>query len=227
MKILGNVKLASILIACSLGLFAQAQTLGPGPSILEMDGANNAVDTPTNGDNDQSRQNLDDTFTATVAAGEYVGASFSFVAGQTGSVIPYIAKATGDDLYEILAVGNQVDVDDAGLDVATTVAFGGASFTLDAETELFGGIVNPVGAGSQNPVYTNLASGSTVDHDNNADGNISQGIVGGSVDGFGHANLSRSYAFSIDVQKVPEPSSILATILLSSVAIMTLRRRRR
>jgi hypothetical protein len=98
---------------------------------------------------------------------------------------------------------------------------------LDAETELFGGIVNPTEAGSQNPVYTNLASGSTVDHDNNADGLLSPAVVGGTVDGFGHGNLARSYAFSIDVQKVPEPSSIAATLLLSCVSVLMLRRRRR
>jgi hypothetical protein len=159
------------------------------------------------------------------AAGEYVGSTFSFNAGQTGSVIPYIAASTGDDTYEILAVGSQVDIDTSGFDVDTTVPFGGSSFTLAAETELFAGIVNPAEAGSQNPIYTNLASGETVDHDNNADGAMSLAVVGGAVDGFGHANLGRSYAFSIDVNQVPEPSSVL--LIVSGLVMIGLMRRRR
>ena len=95
----------------------------------------------------------------------------------------------------------------------------------DVATELFAGIVNPTEAGSQNPVYTNLASGGMMDHDNNADGNLSPAVVGGAVDGFGHSNLGRSYAFSIEV--VPEPSSIvlLITALVGGAVAFQLRRR--
>ena len=119
-----------------------------------------------------------------------------------------------------------MDVADTGLDMVVTLPFGGSSFTLDASTELFGGIVNPTVAGSQNPIATNLASGFFMDHDNNADGNLSPAVVGGTVDGFGHANLGRSYAFSIEVDAVPEPSSVvlLITALVGVAAFLSRRR---
>ncbi len=219
----------ALLIAVSMtfGLIAsshaQLVTVGAGTGILGLPDPNNQVDTPTDGTTDQSRQNLDQDFTATLGPGTYEGAVWTYQAGQTGSVIPYIAFSTGADSYEILAVGTQVDVDSSGLNVDVTVLFGGSPFTLTSSTEIFGGIVNPTVAGSQNPIWTNLNSGNTVDHDNNADGNLSPAVVGGTVDGFGHANLARSYAFSIDV--VPEPSTGLMITVLSGLAVFVMRRR--
>ncbi|HIL69583.1 MAG TPA: hypothetical protein EYG38_07010 [Verrucomicrobia bacterium] len=185
-------------------------TVGAGPGVLNLDGANNAVDTSTDGSNDQSRQNVDITNTETLDAGSYKGTIWSYQAGQMGSVIPYLASATGDGGYQILAVGTQVDVDESGLDVDVTVPFGGSAFTLTDGTEVFGGIMNPPGIGSQNPVSTNLGSGGFMDHDNNKDGAFTLPTVGGIVDGFGHANLGRSYAFSIEIEsadpgEVPDP----------------------
>ena len=74
-------------------------------------------------------------------------------------------------------------------------------------------------------MYTNLNSGSTVDHDNNADGAMSPAVLGGAVDGFGHANLARSYAFSIDVNVVPEPSAAFSMMALLGLAGLAVRRR--
>ena len=215
-----------VAIALTFGLIASsnAETIGAGIGILDLPGANNTVDTPTDGTNDQSHQNLDQSFTVTLDAGVYEGSTWSYRAGQTGSVIPYIAFATGPDSYEILAVGDQVDIDSAGLDVDATVPFGGDPFELTGSTELFAGIVNPTVAGSQNPIYTNLNSGSTMDHDNNADGNMSPAVVGGTVDGFGHTNLGRSYAFSIDVVPEPTAATLIVTVL-AGLGIFQLRRR--
>jgi len=203
-----RIVVISIASLCPFALNANSHAIpiGAGVEILDLPGANNTVDTPSDGTTDQSRQNIDITFTATLGAGDYMGASWTYQAGQTGSVIPYIARSTGPQTYEILAVGDQEDIDSAGLNVDVTLEFGGSNFTLDATTELFAGIVNPTVAGSQNPIYTNLASGSFMDHDNNADGNLSPAVVGGTVDGFGHANLGRSYAFSIEVVPVLELS---------------------
>lgn len=220
--------LAPTLLSASLALFlaspSNAATIGAGTGILALAGANNAFDTPSDGTTDQSRQNLDDTFTATLAAGIYTATTWSFHAGQTGSVTPYLAKKTGVNTYEILGVGDQVDVDTLNSDI--TVPFGGSNqFTLSEATEIFAGIVNPKVAGSQNPIMTNLASGSTVDHDNNADGLLSPAVVGGTVDGFGHANLGRSYAFSVEVEPVPEPTAALLS-LTGLAGLLCIRRRR-
>ena len=140
---------------------------------------------------------------------------------------PYLATRTGDHSYQIIAVGEQVDVADDGIDVDWTGAFGGSPlFSLDASTEIFGGIVNPTEPGSQNPVYTNLRSGSFMDHDNNNDGELSLPVVGGAVDGLGHTDLPRSYAFSIDVAKVPEPATFsILGIGLIGLGVMARRRK--
>jgi hypothetical protein len=231
MNVFGITKsFIALLIASSLtfGLIASshADTLGAGIAILDLPDPNIQVDTPSDGTTDQSRQNLDQDFTATLDAGEYVGTSWSFRAGQAGSVIPYIALATGPDSYEILAVGSEFNVTSDLLDIDLEgVPFGGSSFTLSSSTEIFGGIVNPTEAGSQNPIYTNINSGFTMDHDNNADGQLSPAVVGGTVDGFGHANLGRSYAFSIEVDPVPEPSTALVITVLSGLAVFVIRRR--
>jgi hypothetical protein len=204
---------------------AQAERIGAGIEILNLPGANNTFDTSTDGVNDQSRQNIDQSFTATFGPGLFEATSWGFRAGQTGSVIPYVAKATGPDSYEILAVGQQIDVfaEIVGVDLEP-IPFGGNTFYLDAPTVLYAGIVNPMVPGSQNPVATNLNSGFQMDHDNNFDGQMSPAIVGGAVGGFGHANLARSYAFSIDVNAVPEPTAICLTLIVGAVALFKLRR---
>ena len=218
--------LIAAFVVLGLAVSANAETVGAGVSILDLDAPNIQVDTPTNGENDQSRQNLDISFTATLGAGEWQGTDWTFRAGQTGSVIPYLAVATDvDKVYEIVAVGNQVDIGDGDLDADMTLPFGGAPFTVGADTVLYGGIVNPMEIGSQNPVYTNLNSGSMMDHDNNNDGMMSPAVVGGSVEGFGHANLPRSYAFSIDVERVPEPSAAFSMVALLGLGGLAMRRR--
>ena len=66
----------ALLIAFSItfGLIASsnADTIGAGIGILDLPDPNIQVDTSTDGTNDQSRQNLDQSFTATLDAGEYV-----------------------------------------------------------------------------------------------------------------------------------------------------------
>lgn len=202
-----------------------AATIGAGVGILGQAGANNQVDTPSDGSTDQSRQNLDLSFSVTLDAGTYFADTWEYNSGQAGSVTPYLAVSNGAGGYEMIAVGSLVGVTD-GFDVDTTVAFGGSdTFTLTGTTEVFAGITNPPEAGSQNPVYTNLASGGLMDHDNNVDGAISLAVLGGTVDGFGHSNLPRSYAFSVNVEAVPEPSPVLL-FGLGGVLLFGMRRRR-
>ncbi len=224
--------IAAIAATVVLGLTSNltAQTIGAGPGIVGMEGRIQ-VDTPSDGVTDQSRLNIDDTFTVTLPAGEYSATSWSYHAGQVGSVIPFLAYETAADVYQLLSSGDQVDVGADGLDADVTAPWGGANFTLTEATEVFAGIVNPVGEGSQNPIYTNRdaldSSGiaATVDHDNNVNGGVSAALDTGVAEGFGHANLPRAYAFSIDVAAVPEPSAGLMALGLAGWALIKLRRR--
>ena len=225
MKRIGKKQVA-LLAAVALTSTSGAAVIGAGVGILDAEGANNTVDTSSDGTSDQSRVNIDITFTSTLGPGIYEATSWTFQSGQTGSVIPYIAVRTSENprAYDIIGVGAQVDVA-AVTGSPVTVPFGGSSFELTEETEIFAGINNPPVAGSQNPISTNLAFSGVVDHNNNSQGEIHLPVVGESVDGFGHANLSRSYAFSINVEPVPEPSSML--LLLASVGgFLSIRRRK-
>ena len=215
----------ALLAALAMAMNAHGASVGAGTGILGLENANNAVDTPSDGENDQSRINIDDSFTVMLGPGEYTVPTWSFHAGQTGSAIPFLAVETAPDVYQLLSAGDQVDVGGGDLDVDMTVPFGGPNFTLDAETQVFAGVVNPPAIGMQNPIYTNLASGSTVDHDNNNNGGVQAAIDTGVAEGFGHANLGRSYAFSIDVNPVPEPTATYPLLVLLGIAGLSLRRR--
>lgn len=215
--------IVALTLVFGLASSANGQTIGAGPGIVNEEGRIQ-VDTPSEDGADQSRINVDDTYTVTLPAGEYSATSWSYHAGQVGSVIPFLAFETAADVYQLLSSGDQVDVGADGLDLDTTAAWGGANFTLTAETEVFAGIVNPTGEGSQNPIYTNRDIG-TVDHDNNVDGGVGVAIDTGVAQGFKHGNLARAYAFSIDVAPVPEPSTGLMAFVLAGLALIKLRRR--
>ena len=221
---------SSFIVACTavgVAVSANAATIGAGVGTLLLPGPNNQVDTPSTGANDQSRQNLDQTFFVTLPAGTYTATSWQYNAGQTGSVTPYLAILTSPDNYQIIAVGALQTIT-GGFGVDTTVAFGGSdTFTLGSATNIYAGIVNPMTIGSQNPIVTNLNSGSTVDHDNNNDGLMSPAVLNGPVNGFGHADLPRSYAFSVNVEPIPEPTSALFSAFgLAGMLIFRTRRRR-
>ena len=223
-----NIKASLVTAFTAIGIItsANAATIGAGVGTLLLPGANNQVDTGTSGSNDQSRQNLDETFFVTLPAGTYTATSWQYNAGQAGGVTPYLAILTSPDNYQIIAVGNLQTIT-GGFGVDTTVAFGGSdTFTLGSATNIYAGIVNPMQIGSQNPIRTNVNSGSTVDHDNNFDGLMSPAVLGGPVNGFGHANLARSYAFSVEVVPVPEPTAaIFSAFGLAGLLFGTRRRR--
>ncbi len=224
-----TASLAAAFFAFGLIAGSDGATIGAGVGILQLPNPNNQNDTPTDGTSDQSRTNVDESFTTTLQAGTYNATTWSYNAGQFGTVTPFVAILTGADAYEVIAMGAQVDVT-GGFDLDVIgVAFGGSSqFTLAAETTIYAGITNEKLAGNQNPIKTNLNSGFTVDHDNNADGLMQPDpmAVGEPVTGFGHSNLARSYAFSIEVEAIPEPASTLLTMFgLVGLGLATMRRR--
>jgi hypothetical protein len=144
----------------------------------------------------QTRTNVDEGFTATLGVGTYRATGFSFQAGQTGSVIPFLGVPNGTDSYNVVALGGQVDVAGAGLHGGS---FGGSNmFSITTNnTVLHGGITNP--PGSQNPVFLDNGTGTTTDHDSSP---VVLTMVGQTANGFSNANLGRTYAFDITFEPV-------------------------
>lgn len=198
---------------------AEATLIGAGTGItLEV------VDTPDGG----PRINVDESYAVTLGAGPYQAVSFSFAAGQDGDAIPFLATLTGNnpDEYEIIALGNQVDI--SGAPVTQTVPFGGAdTFTLDASTTVFAGFTNSA-ASPHNPIYLDNGTAETTDHDNAIEAALTSvgQLVGSPANPMSHPNLGRTYAFSIDVQPIPEPASFTLLVFGLSLMAVTLRRRR-
>ena len=181
---------------------AKAISIGAGTDIpLEL------VDTP----NDGPRINIDEGHAATLDAGPYRVVSFSFAAGQDGDAIPFLATLTGNNPneYEIIALGDQVDI--SGAPVTQTVPFGGSdTFSLSASTTVYAGFTNS-DASPHNPVYLDNGTAETTDHDNAIEEAITSvgQLVGSPANPISHADLGRVYAFSIDVQLIPEPSALV------------------
>ena len=190
---------------------AHAQIIGAGTAI-----ANDEVDTPGTG----GRINLDNSNPISFAAGTYRASLFTFDAGQSGDVTPFLAVETSPNVFQAIAVGATQNL--LGSELDTSVPFGGSAvFTLAATTIVFAGITSE----TQNPIFLDNGVGLT---DHEAAGAPSYTVtVGGTVppDGvFSNPNLGRTYAFSVTV--VPEPSSI-GLGLLGAIGFFGRRRRPR
>jgi hypothetical protein len=183
---------------------AAASQVGAGTGI-----ANDEVDTPNTG----GRINVDQGNPLNLPAGTYLVTTFSYDAGQTGDVTPFLAvSANGSDptdLYTAIAVGSTVDVVSPLTD--QTVPFGGsATFTLSTPRVVYAGITSSV----QNPVFLDNGTAANTDHE--AAGAPSYAVtLNGQVppDGaFSNPQLGRSYAFSVNVEPIPEPSTGLLVL---------------
>jgi hypothetical protein len=206
---------ASVLIPAAGASGAQ---VGPG-----IDIPNETIDTVNTG----GRINVDQGNPLNLPAGTYLITTFSYDAGTTGDVTPFLAvSANGSDptdLYTAVAVGQTVNVVTPLTD--QTVPFGGsATFTLNAPRVVYAGIASSL----QNPVFLdNNTPGLNTDHEGTMAPSYDV-AVGGQVppDGaFSNVNLPRSYAFSINVEPIPEPSAGL--LALTGAALCALRPRRR
>jgi len=212
--------ISTLVVVSMVSLFAANATaamIGAGVGISLEE-----VDTPGGG----PRLNIDENYTLTLDAGSYIATSFSFAAGQDGDATPFLATLTGnnDNEYEVIALGGQTVL--AGAPATVTVPFGGSDlFTLSETTTLYAGFVNSADS-PHNPIYLDNGTVTTTDHDNVFAPITSVGqLIGSPAEPFGHANLGRTYAFSIDVQVVPEPSALaLAAIGVLGLAAVSYRR---
>jgi len=174
------------------------------------------------------RQNINITDTVFLSAGTYQATTWSYLAaadatnGATQPVFPFITIMNGVGNHTVQAFGATIDTDPG---INTGIVFGGANdtFTIGAGgATIAAGVQNPNGASIQNSIMTDLGFGNT-DHANSLDFDEAGG-VGNTLDSFGHSNLPRTYGFSIEVERIPEPSSSL--FALTALAVIGLRRRR-
>ena len=196
-------------LVCLLAETASAVPIGAGTGItLEV------MDTTNGG----PRTNIDESFTQILGPGSYFATDFSYATGRGGQATPFLAVLIGADQYQVIALGDTVNIPGAE---TQTVPFGGTNaFNLPAATTVYAGFTNPPGA-IDNPIWLdNNTVGTTTDHDATALNLITS--VGDIVDGFSHTNLPRTYAFSVNVEQIPEPGTfvlagigVLGTLLLA------------
>ena len=205
-----RITLATFVAILSLGTSVEragaATIVGAGTSVFDE-----LVDTPNTG----GRINVDNTTTIFLTAGSYIATLFSFDAGQPGDVTPFLAVETSPNVFTAIAVGATQNL--LGTELDTTVPFGGAAvFTLATDSTIFAGISSSI----QNPIFLDNGIGTT---DHEAAGAFSFEVTSGGMvppDGsFSHPDLGRTYAFSIAVDAIPEPSSI-AVVLVGAVGLL-------
>jgi hypothetical protein len=202
---------------------AGAVTVGFGPGLTGVQ------DTPAgSGAENQMRQNINITNTVFLPEGIYMATTWAYqaaadslVPGVTQPVFPFLTILNGPANHTVIAFGATIDTDPG---IQNLVPFGGSNniFTIGpGGATIAAGIQNTNALGVQNSILTDLAFGTT-DHANSL--NVDDaGSVGATLDTFGHANLTRTYAFSIEVEQIPEPS----TAALLGLACLALMRRRR
>ena len=223
-----TIGLTTILTAClmlALNAVASAETIGFGTAL-----PNGEQDTLSDGSNNQMRQNINITDTVVLQPGIYIATSWSYNAapdatnGATQPVFPFLTAVNGPANHTVLAFGATIDTEPG---VNSGVDFGGANniFTLLVPTTIAAGVQNTNANSVQNSILTDTGFGRT-DHANSL--NVDEASsVGATLDSFGHANLARTYGFSIEVEPIPEPSTlVLGLLALLGLMGAALRRRR-
>ncbi|MFT4551209.1 MAG: hypothetical protein ACI9UA_005998 [Pseudoalteromonas tetraodonis] len=215
----------SALTAFGLLASANAVTVGFGTALPTP-----AQDTQSDGSNNQMRQNINITDTVFLGAGTYQATTWSYLAaadsltpGVTQPVFPFITIMNGSGNHTVQAFGATIDTNPGanagvlfgGIDNTFTIGAGGATIAAGMQS------TNAVGV--QNAIMTDTSFGVT-DHANSLNFDEA-GSVGATLDSFGHANLPRTYGFSIEVVAVPEPSASLLA-LIAVAGFCGIRRRR-
>ncbi len=204
-------------LLCFAGAANAATLIGPGSGITD------ATDQDTPG---EDRLNVDRTTFVTLVAGTYSVDDWRLnvhTHSEGGTITPMLLSGTPAN-YTTVWVGSAFDPDSDGVQ---TVAASG-TFTLAVSTDIYAGFfTSGLGSGIIGLDGNNSGSGTSItDHDNNGfNAPTGAGQTVESLNGFSHAgNLTRTYAFEINVSEVPEPSSV-ALLGLGGLAL-ALRRRR-
>ena len=209
--------------AFALAGTAGAVTVGFGPNL------NGVQDTPAgNSGANQMRQNINITNTVVLAPGVYRATSWDYnaapdstVPGVTQPVFPFITMINSPGNHTVLASGATIDTEPG---IQNGVAFGGSNDTFTIPlggATIAAGVQNLNQAGVQNSILTDTSFGQT-DHANS--GNFDDAAnIGASLTNRGHGGLTRTYGFSIEVELIPEPSSLA---LVGLGGLFLLRRRR-
>lgn len=223
-----TAKYSILSVLSSFGLLASASavTIGFGTALPAA-----VQDTQSDGTSNQMRQNINTTDTVVLGAGTYEAVSWSYLAavdatnGATQPVFPFLTILNGVGSHTVVAFGLTIDTDPGA---NAGVLFGGVNntFTIGAGgATIAAGVQNPGGAGIQNSIMTDTSFGIT-DHANSLNFDEANSI-GATLDSFGHANLPRTYGFSIEVEAVavPEPSTSLLSLIVVA-GFCGIRRRR-
>lgn len=171
----------------------------------------------TNNDSAGSRLNIEEATTA-LSAGGYLVTSFEyFNSSNTSNVQPFLALKTGAQDYTILWVGPTAAA--PGSSGIVSIPYLGQMFMAPSGTIVAG--FNTAGPAVQ---FAEPDGPTTTDHNNPANFAL---VAGATLTGanFTNANLSRNYAFAVNVVQIPEPATA-ATGLLGLAALAGLRRRR-
>jgi len=169
----------------------------------------------TNLDSAGARLNVEGQSTF-LTAGTYRVDSFEYLASATpGNAMPFLAVSSGTDQYTVIWAGPNDPAHVAGVN---TEAYTTQFFTLATGANVFAGI----NVDSNFLFFADPDGPSTTDHNNPANFAL---VAGSGINSFTNANLSRNYAFAVNVtQVIPEPAT--ATLGLLAVGGLLLRRRR-
>ena len=199
---------ARILLAASISLSlittASAVTIGFGPALT------GAQDTQSDGTNNQMRQNINITDTVFLDAGTYRATTWDYQAaadasnGATQPVFPFLTIVNGAADHTVLAFGATIDTEPG---IQNLVPFGGGDDTFvvpDGGATVAAGIQNTNADAVQNSILTDTSFGIT---DHAIGGTFDEaGSIGAALTSFGYGNLTRTYAFSIEVEPVGAPN---------------------
>ena len=159
-----------LLTTCfSFALLARvhAITIGFGTGLLGVQ------DTPSDGNSNQMRQNINITDTVFLEAGTYHATTWDYNAapdatnGAAQPVFPFLVIVNGPANHTVIAFGETIDTEPG---VQTLVPFGGTNdtFTIPAGgATVAAGMQNTSGASVQNSILTDTSFGTT-DHANSA-----------------------------------------------------------